>query len=163
MIKQPGKKPKLRSKAGECRCLVPFGAELAKEYDDGSSHRNAINMLCQNLLQVQMCISTEPYQADVASAACSRLVQLHAALERMSLAKGDEFSWAVKPKLHMMEELICFVGLEFGSPKHYWTYQDESWGGWLANTANRRGGPKWASTCAHNLLCRYRAAVNSDI
>lgn len=163
MIKQPGKKPKLRSKAGECRYLIPFAASLAREFDDGSVHRNAVNMLLQNLLEVSLCISADPYDAKKAADACTRLCRLHVALEQISKAKGDDLGWSCKPKLHMMEELICFVGPEFGSPRNFWTYQDESWGGWLANAATRRGGPKFAATCALNLLRRYRAVISNAI
>lgn len=163
MIKQPGKKPKLRSKAGECRYLIPFAAELAKEFDDGSCHRNTVNMLLQSFLEMSNCLNTEPYDHQKAAAACNKVCRLHVALEQLSRANGDDLSWCCKPKLHMMEELICFVGPEFGSPRHFWTYQDESWGSWLANAAIRRGGPKYAASCALNLLQRYRAVVSNDI
>ena len=163
MIKQPGKKPKLRSKAGECRYLIPFAAALAQEFDDGSLHRNTVNILLQHFLEVSVCLNAEPYDAGKAAAACNKVCRLHVALEQMSRTNGDDFGWCCKPKMHMMEELICFVGPEFGSPRHFWTYQDESWGGWLANAATRRGGPKFAAACALNLLQRYRAVVSSAI
>ena len=163
MIKQPGKKTKLRCKAGECRYLIPFAASLAQEFDDGSCHRNTVNVLLQKFLEVSVCLNTEPYDAKKAADACNKVCRLHVALELMSRTNGNDLGWCCKPKLHMMEELICFVGPEFGSPRHFWTYQDESWGGWLANAATRRGGPKFASACALNLLQRYRAVVSSDI
>ena len=163
MVKLPGKKPKLRSKAAECRYLLPFARQLAQEFDNGTLHRNSVNMLVQNLVEVSECINTVPYNAEKAAAACSRMCRLHVALEKMALAAGDIFSWSCKPKLHMMEELICFVGPEFGSPRNYWTYQDESWGGWLSHTASRRGGPKFAATTALNLIHRYRAIVQSTV
>ena len=163
MIRQPGKGPKFRSKAGECRYLIPFAAEIAAEFDDGSIHRNTVSHLCQNLQTIAVCISCEPYDSQKAAAACRRLRKLFVALEAMSVAQGDELSWRVKPKLHMFEELICHVGPEFGSPRFYWTYTDEHWGAWLARTATRRGGPKFAAACALNLLQKYRAIVSADI
>jgi len=135
MLKLPGKKPKLRSKAGESRYLIPFATALAKEFDDGSVHRNTVHMLFQNLLQLSHCINAEPYDVQKATDACTRFCRLHVALEQISIARGNDLSWRCKPKLHMMEELICFIGPEFGSPRNFWTYQDESWGGWLANAA----------------------------
>ena len=163
MIRQPGKGPKFRSKAGECRYLSPSAAELAQEFDDSSVHRNTVNVLCQNLQTIAVCISCEPYDSNAASAACHRLRKLFAALETLSLAKGDDLSWKVKPKLHMFEELICYIGPEFGSPRLFWTYTDEHWGAWLARTATRRGGPKFAASCALNLLQKYRAIVSVDL
>ena len=163
MVKLPGKSPKLRSKAGECRYLVPFAAKLAQDFDDGSTHRNTVSNLLQNLLEVQLCISAEPYDAEKAARACKKFCLLYVALEKLSLANNDELSWRIKPKFHMFEELICYVGIEFGSPRHFWTYQDESWGGWLSHAATRRGGPKYAASCALNLICRYRALVSEDL
>ena len=43
MIKKDAMSPaKLRAKAGECRALIPFGAALAKEFDNGGPHRCTI-------------------------------------------------------------------------------------------------------------------------
>lgn len=162
MVKQPGKGPKLRSKAGECRYLIPFAAKLAREFDDGSPHRNTVRLVCDNLEIMASCISTDPYDSAKASDACQRLRKLYVALETMSIANGDELSWKVKPKLHMLEELMCFIGPEFGSPRYFWCYTDEHWGFWLARTATRRGGPKFAPTCALNLLLKWRAIVSVD-
>ena len=163
MIKQPQKQNKLRSKAGECKYLIPFAASLASEFDDGSVHRNTVNALLQNFLELSICLNAQPYDAQKAATACNKVCRLHVALEQMSRANGNDQNWCCKPKMHMMEELICYVGPEFGSPRDFWTYQDESWGGWLAHAATRRGGPKFAAACALNLIQRYRAIVSDDV
>jgi hypothetical protein len=163
MIKLPGKSPKLRSKAGECRYLVPFAAALAHTHDDGTSHRHKVSRLLSCLLDVQLCISCDPYDAQQASSSCREFCQIYVSLEQDALSSGDELSWRCKPKLHMFQELIEYLGPEAGSPRDFWTYQDESWGGWLAQAATRRGGPKFAATCALNLIRRYRACVSADI
>ena len=85
--------------------------------------------------------------------------RLDVSLESFAVASGDALSWRVKPKLHMLQELILYVSVEFGSARNFWTYQDESWGGWLSNCAARRGGAKFAGTVAFGLLQRYRASV----
>ena len=160
MLKLPGKGPKLRSKAGECRYLLPFGAVLARECDDGSIRRKTITNLMDNFLRLAVVVSTQPYDFAAACTACENVCRLYVALEQSALAAGDDLSWRVKPKLHMMQELIQHVGVEFGSARDFWTYQDESWGGWLSNCAARRGGAKFAGTVAFGLLQRYRAVVN---
>ena len=147
--------------------LRPCGCNMVQLLDitkvERGCHRNTVNVLLQKFLAVSVCLNTEPYDAKKAADACNKVCRLHVALELMSRTNGNDLGWCCKPKLHMMEELICFVGPEFGSPRHFWTYHDESWGGWLANAATRKGGPKFGSACALNLLQRYRAVVSSDI
>ena len=163
MLRQPGKGPKLRSKAGECRYLVPFAYELAKEYDNGTPHRRTVHKLLENFHQVTECISTEPFNAAVAADACRKTCLLFVSLENEALARGDEKSWRVKPKMHMFQELTEYLGPELGTPRNYWTYRDEAWGGWLSKTAERRGGAKWAASVALNLLQRYRALATAEM
>lgn len=163
MVKLPGKGPKLRSKAGECRYLLAFGAQLAAEFDDGSIHRNTVNLLMRNLLDVSVCISMEPYDFQRAAKACHKVCALFTALEQVAIANNDILSWRAKPTLHMFQELIQFIGPEFGSPRHFWTYLDESWGGWLSRVATRRGGPKFAASCALNMINKYRAVVTAKL
>ena len=163
MLKLPGKGPKLRSKAGECRYLIPFGVLVARECDDGSIRRKTIRNLTEHFLQVAVIMSTEPYDAAAAAAACKAVVALYVSLEDFAVAAGDYTSWRVKPKLHLFEELIQFMSFDVGSARRFWTYQDESWGGWLSNCAARRGGPKFAATVALGLLQRYRAVASDQL
>jgi hypothetical protein len=91
------------------------------------------------------------------------VAQLFVALEDLARSAGDELSWRVKPKLHLFEELIQFMSFDLGSARNFWTYQDESWGGWLSNCAARRGGPKFAATVALGMLQRYRAVAKRTV
>ena len=159
MIKLSGKPPKLRSKAAECRYVLPFAAIIARECDNGTVRRKTIANLMENFLRLAVIICSEPYDSNAACVACENVCRLFVSLESFALASGDELSWRVKPKLHMLQELIQFIGVEFGSARNFWTYQDESWGGWLSNCAARRGGPKFAGTVAFGLLQRYRAGL----
>jgi hypothetical protein len=163
MLKLPGKAPKLRSKAGECRYLIPFAVLVARECDDGTTRRKTIRNLAEHFLQVAVIMSADPYDAAAAAAACKAVVSLYVSLEDFAVAAGDYTSWRVKPKLHMFEELIQFISFDVGSARRFWTYQDESWGGWLSNCAARRGGPKFAATVALGLLQRYRAVASDQI
>ena len=163
MLKLPGKGPKLRSKAAECRYLLPFGAIVARECDDGSVRRKTIRNLMDHFLQLAVIISSEPYDAPAAARHGRHVAQLFVALEDLARSAGDELSWRVKPKLHLFEELIQFMSFDLGSARNFWTYQDESWGGWLSNCAARRGGPKFAATVALGMLQRYRAVAKRTV
>jgi len=163
MLKLPGKGPKLRSKAAECRYLLPFAALMAEKYNDGSPHRSTVMHVIKNLLEVSLCLSESPYDSNRATMACRRCCLLYVQLAEAALSTGDSLSWRVKPKLHMFQELIEFVSPEFGNPRHFWTYKDESWGGFLSAMATRRGGPKFAATTALNLLRRYRCCVTDEL
>lgn len=159
MLKQSGKGPKLRSKAAECRYLLPFGVLIADECNDNSLHRQTVSAVMRSLYDLAVIMSVDPYDSPKAVEASRNIALLHVALENEAVANGDDAAWRVKPKLHMMQELIEYLGPELGSARFFWTYQDESWGGWLSNTAERRGGPKHASTVALGLLNRWRALV----
>ena len=67
-------------------------------------------------------------------------IALHSLGEGSLGARGIGF-WRTKPKLHLLQEILEYTALEAGSPSRYWTYMDESWGGWLATTGGqeRRG------------------------
>jgi hypothetical protein len=163
MVKAPGQPAKLRAKAAQCRYLLPFGAALAKEFSGGSEHRATVSNLMQYLLEVTMCMSTEPYDASRAATACRRFCLLYSALEKEALQNNNLSSWRCKPKLHLFQELIEYTSPEAGSPSLFWTYLDESWGGWLAHTGARRGGANRAPTTALNLLRRFRACVKEHL
>ena len=78
------------------------------------------------------------------------------------MANGDVTSWRVKPKLHLMQELIEYQCLEAGAPCEYWTYKDESWGAWLAKVAMRRGGKTSASSLALSVINRFRYMLHQQ-
>jgi len=157
MIRPPGKGPKLRSKAAECRHLYPFGAALAQELGEGSEHRRTVAALMQYLLEASRLIRAVPYDAARAAAVARKFALLFSCLEREALQRGDTQSWRCKPKLHLFLELMEFAGPDSGAPSLYWTYRDEDYGGKLALSAARRGGAKSATNTIANLVARYRA------
>ena len=89
MIRPPGKGPKLRSKAAECRHLYPFGAALAQELGEGSEHRRTVAALMQYLLEASRLIRAAPYDAARAAAAARKFALLLSCLEREALQRGD--------------------------------------------------------------------------
>ena len=60
-----------------------------------------------------------------------------------------------------LQELLEFDCMVHGqSPRLFWTYKDESWGGLVASMAERRGGAKSAAAIGLTVMQRYRAWVN---
>lgn len=160
MLKQSGKGPKLRTKAGECRYLVPFGAELAAIHKDASMHFNVVFQAMEHLQAMYECLDMDPYPAEQAAQHCHQFSLLYAALSAEAEQTGNSLGWVIKPKFHLMIELLeidCIKHRQ--SPRKFWTYLDESWGGTLADIAERRGGPKSAVAIAESVLQRYRAWV----
>jgi hypothetical protein len=164
MIKNDSTSPaKLRAKAAECRALIPFGAALAREFDNGDPHRRTVAHLMGHLQEISVLVTSVPYQAERAAQTCKRFALLYTALEKAALEQEDEVSWRSKPKLHLLQQLLEYTALEAGSPSRYWTYIDESWGGWLATTGGRRGGANNPSQVSLNLIQRFRAFIAEEL
>eukprot|EP00974_Lingulodinium_polyedra_P016402 1588321-Lingulodinium_polyedra.AAC.1 len=81
----------------------------------------------------------------------------YAALSREAVRQGLPEHWAMKPKLHLFQELGEYMAHTHGNPKNFWNYKDEDFVGWLAKMARSRGGPKSAATAAKAVIDRYRA------
>ena len=77
----------------------------------------------------------------------------------LSAESDDERIWRMKPKMHMVQELVEFQVHDLGHPARYWTFQDESFVGEIAKLAMSRGGPRNVATCAQRTLDRYRALL----
>ena len=77
MIKMDATSPaKLRAKAGECRALIPFGAALAKEFDNGDPHRCTVAHLMNHLEEISVLVTSVPYQAERTAQTCKRFALL---------------------------------------------------------------------------------------
>ncbi len=152
MVKERGKGPKLRGKAGEVRYLVPFGKELADQFlTDTDPFTEAMRTLATQLhLLYQNLSQCEPE----AMAKCSRRVAaLLVALE----AAAPQGFWKFKPKVHLMQEMCERLVLKGVHPRDSWTYRDEDFGGELAASAHSRGGPNDPANLGIALLQRFRA------
>ena len=113
-------------------------------------------LLCMDLLR------QDPPDLHAGEKASKRFCLLYCALEHEAVAQGNQNSWRAKPKLHQLAELMQFSLQDSGTPDKWWTHKDEDWGGWLANTAVRRGGRNVPATTALtlNLLQRFRACLH---
>ena len=114
-INAPSSSAKRNATVAECRCLLPFGAALVREFDEGEPHRQTGRQL-QELLIFSEVDSAQPYPAQEAVEACRRLAIIYTTLEEEARAKGDMVSWRSKPKLYLLHELIEFTSPEHGSP-----------------------------------------------
>jgi hypothetical protein len=161
MLRQPGKSPKLRGKAAETRFAVGFVAELALEYQGHSPHQKLVSEVMQHLQVLYTHIDMTPYPAMEVCTHCRALCIKFVALQQEALHHGHAKLWKLKPKFHMMQELLEYECVRTGqSPRLFWTYADESWGGQVAKMATRRGGAKSPEAIGEAVMSRYRAWVN---
>ena len=160
MIKAQDKPPKLRSKAAVARHLLPFALELAKEFAGKNDHMHRVSCLVEFLAEMYGHLGQHPYPAAAAATACRKFCALFTQLENEAIRGRDLARWRMKPKIHLLQELIEFIAPELGSPDLWWTYRDESWGGCLAKYGERRGGPKHAAAVALAVLRRFMSSFN---
>ena len=147
------KAPKLRSKAAEARCLVPFAKEMAmKLLDPTDIDEEAMIQASIRLDRCYTCLSSTSFNAADLKQASAEFCALYVALSNRS----DGAHWRVKPKFHLMQELceMCPTGAR---PSSCWTYRDEDFGGYLAQTGAKRGGPASPGAQAKSILIRFAA------
>ncbi len=158
MIRQPKQQPKLNVKGGECRYLIPFAAELTAGWVQKGLHFQMVHFLFARLSELQQIIGLAPYDAERATDTCRKFCTLYAELANEA-SEASTNLWQLKPKVHLLQEMIEYQSHMHGSPVHYWTYRDESWCGWWAKASKRRGGANTAPITANRLLTRFRAFV----
>ncbi len=152
MLCQRGKSPKLRGKAAECRLLVPFAKELSERFlSRHDPHEEAVRSVAAELNECYTCLTN--FNKEHLAASSRRFAALYIALE----ARAQGRRWRVRPKLHLFLELCSFVAAEHGSPRNYWTYRDEDFGGQMSKMARRRGGKNTAAQTPLRLLQRFCA------
>ena len=93
MFKKQGHSAKLSSKATEARGLYRFGLRLARELASlGDEHGRTVVALFTFLNNVVDIVEVGPLDIEVAVVASRRFCQLHVALEKEDLSKGDHYS-----------------------------------------------------------------------
>lgn len=159
MIKAAGKGPKLRSRAGEARALVPFALELAMaKLSDQVPAEQAAKQSAVHLNACYNCLSAARFDEAVLAENCKAFCLLLVALEATSVAPK---LWTVKPKVHQMQELCEFSGGTI--PSMTWTYRDEDFGGYMSKTSRRRGGANTPVATSRNVLEKYMAKFNLPV
>ncbi len=152
MVRKDAKKsPKLRSKAGECRHLIPWAVEATQEFlDPADPESSACIAAAQHLLDCYNCLSERVFNKDKLGTSCRKFLLIYASLE----ALAGPSRWRFKPKMHMWQHL-CEESES--SPSKHWTYRDEDFGGSLARMSTRRGGHNNPSCLSANVLHQFIA------
>ena len=144
--------PKLKAKGAECRGVLPFSLQVAQDIagQTGTTHWARIELCNKALFDLTRSISKVPYNWVEAATHCRTF-----AMAWESLATEEETVWALKPKLHMLQEMVEIHSARLGSPEAYWTYRDEDFGGVCAKLARSRGGCSSAAGLGLRLLHRH--------
>lgn len=154
------KSPKLKGKAAHIRGLVPvLDSIVQKRLLSDDVHVRTVKSCMHELAVCYKCLVT--FDATVLDVAARRMALLYVALEKEA-EKSNAKRWKVKPKLHLFLELASFLCLQkqFGNPKNFWTYSDESYGGKARHAATKRGGKNSSSSSAYKLLQSWCAKTN---
>ena len=159
MVKKDKKPPRLRSKGAETRHLVPYAVQLAQQLHDmyGTEHTHwVLDMV--TMLNKLYDMMDKDYDHTEAKRMSIRICVLYTKLS-LEAANENIRAWKIKPKLHMMQELLEYQGEELGNPRGFWEYKDEDFVGIIATLALRRGGPNTPNACAAGVVDRYRALL----
>lgn len=146
MIQQPGKGPKLRCSAAQCRALVPFAWQCSQALFGTTPMEEAAKTAAHHLHKCY-----EALRADcVAPYEILRSSSTQFALQYVALGDhvGNPLLWKCKPKLHLFLELCS----ESSRPSLCWNYRDEDFGGSIAKTSRRRGGLLSCKALSSNVL-----------
>ena len=111
---------------------------------------HAASLFCQ----LQDTVMARPYDAQRAATLTEQFCSLYEALHRQADQNGSP-EWAVKPKFHMLQELIHYSP-DLGSPSDFWCYLDETFVGMIARMAAVRGGAAAAHVVGLRSLNKYR-------
>ena len=133
MIRSSAKtSPKLKTRAGETRALVPWAWEIAQTMlDQLDPFEQAIFFAIKYLHQAYQCLSKKNFQHQHFHDVCFKFLLQYQALEFLA----SEYTWYIKPKFHGMAELA----LAFDNPSMNWVYRDEEAGGTLARLGRSKG------------------------
>ena len=103
--------------------MVPFGVELAEHMRArlSNEYTHAMERAAQLLLELYQLMSASPFDHGALST-CSRHFCIHMA--SLNKTTGDIF-WALKPKMHLLQEMAEYMSEEIGRPKAFWCYTDE--------------------------------------
>ena len=149
MLKKDEKnsKPKLRSKAAECRALIPYALDSANRLLDASDPLEA--SITQATVHLNACYSN--LSADAFNAAHMKENSLKFCLLYVALEARDK-RFCIKPKLHLFMEL---TQLGNSCPSLFWTYRDEDFGGFVAQISKKRGGFNKPGNTAKSVLLKF--------
>jgi hypothetical protein len=144
MIKQQGKSPKIRCKAAQARHLIGFASLVAQQLHDRwqSDHTRLVLQVATCLEQLQL-VMDKAWDPEVARALSVQVATGFVKLNQEALGElklGAKLQrWRVKPKLHMMQELLEYQAFSLGNPRGFWEYLDEDFVGIISTLALKKG------------------------
>ncbi|CAE6955397.1 unnamed protein product [Symbiodinium sp. CCMP2592] len=153
MIKGLKKKfPKLRAKAGESRCLVPWAAQVADALRDAGNEVEQTMYKCAwHFNKCYEQLSSKTFDATVLAEHGVAFANLYVALHEHFTVPGVCL-FKVTPKLHLFCE-ISYRGRDCSSV--HWSYRDEDWGGKMAVLAASKGGANTPNALANAFFSRF--------
>lgn len=144
---------KLRSKAAECRALVPFVAEITAELMSAADPiENTIRFAAAHLHQCYVNLSGNAFNPQSLQENSRKFCCLAVSLEQTATKRK---AWAVKPKLHLFQEMCELSSTD--NPAMTWTYRDEDFGGTCQSLIRRRGGAATVISSGLQVLLRFAA------
>ena len=159
MIKKTGETPKLKCKGAQTRHMVPFAKEIAQQLHAHlqTTHSKWVLQISQVLEDIYFCMDSY-WDSDIVADLSMELGKLYQKLNNEAI-KNNSNMWKMKPKLHMVQEMLEYQGKELGNPRGFWEYLDEDFVGMVAKLAMRKGGGNTHRACSGNAMQRCRALL----
>ena len=152
MLGKSNAPPLLRSKAAECRNLVPYGLLVARRLlHEADPVENTMIKAAFHLNECYKNLSVAHFDAVSLKTHSSLFCTLYCALED---SFDDKNKWHVTPKMHLFQEMAEEAA---SCPSLTWTYRDEDMGGTLMQQSRRRGGSNNLCATAQSLLHKFIA------
>ena len=150
MLQQPKKSPKMRGGAAVIRHLIPFALQVANKYlNPANDYEKTVQQATFHLACMYEQLSADIFDKAVLKDHSRKFAVLAVACEA---AATEPRMFAVKPKLHLMQELCETTAT---CPSLHWCYRDEDFGGGTMQTGKRRGGRNKVQGTAATVLKKF--------
>ena len=135
MVKPKKGSIELSGSGAQIRALIPFALQLVQSWEDLTLEKAGAKTCMELLAKLYACLTPEEGRAKDEMA-----LGFQRNLQGLHLTKPKR--WQMRPKLHMLLELVA----EGGCPSASWNYREESFGGSVSRQSHRKGG--WPSPLA---------------
>ena len=118
-------KPFLRTKAAECKGLVPVFAALALEFNDGSETDSHLIQMYEAMSQFLLLLEASPMfpSPDQAIAARTSMSDFLRIYKQLQAARASELLWHCTIKFHMCQHLAD--SFKWSNPRYSWCFKHE--------------------------------------
>ena len=140
----------MRGGAAVIRHLIPFALQGANKYlNPANDYEKTVQQATFHLSCMYEQLSADIFDAAVLKNNSRKFAVLAVACEA---AATEPRMFAVKPKLHLMQELCETTAT---CPSLHWCYRDEDFGGGTMQTGKRRGGRNKVQGTAATVLKKF--------